>query len=58
MVTKKHLLAMICDLSGELDALYTRLTDIEHDLYRPKPIKRGTNTDGIKRKIKRPRKQK
>lgn len=55
MVTKKHLLAMICDLSTELDVLYDRIKALEKEMKkREKALKKST----AKRKPGRPRKEK
>lgn len=58
MITKRQLLNMICDLASELDSLRDAICELEKEVRKPKPIKRGTNTDGIKRKPGRPKKQK
>lgn len=57
-ITKKVLLAMICDLNDEIDCLQNEIEDIKKTLEKPKPIKRGENIDGVKRKPGRPRKTK
>lgn len=57
MLTKNKLLGMICDLADELDEMHIRLKELETEVHKPKPIKRGTNTDGVKRKPGRPKKQ-
>lgn len=58
MITKRQLLGMICDLATELDDLRDDVRTLEKEVHKPKPIKRGTNTDGVKRKPGRPKKQK
>lgn len=58
MTTKKQLLAMICDLSFKLDEVHRRIEQLEDEIYKPKPIKKGENIDGVKRKPGRPRKVK
>lgn len=55
MVTKKHLLAMICDLSTELDALYDRIKSLEKEM---KKREKASKEPTAKRKPGRPRKEK
>lgn len=57
MITKKVLLSYIYDIWGEIDALESRIDKLEKESRKPKPIKRGTNTDGVKKKVGRPRKK-
>lgn len=58
MVTKKMLLAMLCDLSDELDCLYDDIKEIRYRLEKQKPTKAVENADKTKRKPGRPRKNK
>lgn len=58
MITKKQLLNMLCDLAVELDDVKAEIIELKKEVHRPKPIARGTNTDGAKRKPGRPKKQK
>lgn len=55
MVTKKHLLAMICDLSTELDVLYDRIKALEKEMKKKEKASKKSTT---KRKPGRPRKEK
>lgn len=58
MLTKRVLLDMLCGLSSEIDGLTDRVETLEKEVHKPKPIKKGENIDGVKRKPGRPRKQK
>lgn len=57
MLTKNKLLDLICDLAADIEEAQDRIANLEKEVYKPKPIKRGTNTDGVKRKPGRPRKK-
>lgn len=58
MLTKRVLLEMVIELSSELEGLEDRIDTLEREVRKPKPIKRGENVDGVKRKPGRPKKQK
>lgn len=58
MITKRKLQNYIYDIWEQLDRLETRLHKLEKETYKPKPIRRGVNTDGVKKKAGRPRKNK
>lgn len=58
MITKKALLNYIYDIWGDMEVLESRIDKLEREARKPKPIKRGTNTDGVKKKVGRPRKNK
>lgn len=58
MITKKTLLSYIYDVWGEMDALESRIDKLEREARKPRPSKRGTNVDGVKKKAARPRKSK
>ena len=58
MVTKKMLLAMLCDLNDELDCLYDNIKEVRYILEKQKPTKAVEDTDKVKRKPGRPRKNK
>ena len=55
MITKGHLLAMICDLAAEIDTLRVDMDELEREVHRPRPPKKGTNIDGVRRGRGRPR---
>ena len=55
MVTKKMLLTLIADLDMKYDVLYDRVKLLEKEMSKPKPVRRGENIDGVKRRPGRPR---
>lgn len=57
MLTKNRILGLICDLAADIEETQDRITNLEKEVYKPKPIKRGSNTDGAERKPGRPRKK-
>lgn len=58
ILRKNHLLAMLLDLSDELLDLREKVEELEQEVHKPKPVKRGTNVDGVKKKPGRPCKDK
>ena len=57
MLTKNKLLDLMCGLAADIEKAQDRIANLEKEVYKPKPIKRGTNTDGVKRKPGRPSKK-
>ena len=56
MISKKGLLELYIGLLDDVEALEDKVIELEHDLKKIKSCTCGKNTDGVKRKPGRPRK--
>lgn len=56
MITKKELLSLYIGALDEIEELAIRVDKLEHDFKKVKSCACGKNTDGVKRKPGRPRK--
>ena len=58
MITKKELMNMCFNLMDEVENLKIKVKKAESDIKKIKSCTCGKNTDGVKRKPGRPRKEK